>query len=111
MARADFSVSGVVGAAGTAVLTFRPYGRRTNVVDQVSHSGALKGATSVGASALAILYKNGRFISRTIATGGTIDGPPPVTVQGADVLTLEYTGAVVGAAVEATFFFDDGQPG
>lgn len=110
MAITEETVSGVIAANGTAVLRWAPYHRQTFILQQVSHSGQLKNSVSVGASCLAILYKNGRFISRTIATGGTIDGEPFIKVMGNDVVTLEYTGGVVGAGVEATFFYDDGNP-
>lgn len=111
MARAEETISGTVGASGTVSLTFGPpIGRRTYTVDQISHSGQIFGATSVGSLATANLFKNGAFVARTVPIGGTIDGPPPITMRGSDRITLTYRNAVVGAAVEMTVFYDDGVP-
>lgn len=109
MARTDQTVSGTIGADGTKNLDFRTYGRDTYTVTQVSHNGTIAGATGVGASATASLFKNGHLVSRTVAQGGAIAGEPPVTLRGNDFLRLRYTAAVVGAAVEMTVFYDDGK--
>lgn len=110
MAIFDDPVSGVIKADGTGTLTWQPIGQ-VKELQQVSHTGSVPGGISVGASATCILYKNGRFITRTIASGGTIDGLPYIPARTGDTFTLKYVGATVGAAIEATFIYDNGLPG
>ena len=115
----DEVVSSTIVAGGTGVLRWKPIGRYTYVVRQVSHTGTITGATAVGSSATAVLRKakiggafgRGQFISRTVAQGGVVAGEPPVEIQGGvEELRLEYSAATVGAAIEMTVFYDNPNP-
>jgi hypothetical protein len=97
------SLNGVISAAGTLTLTFRATSRQNWIVSQVSINAPL-----VGGGAMAAVYRDGAFITPLVPTGDAAAGDPPVPVRYGHVLTVGWTGAVVGAAAEASIIFDDG---
>jgi hypothetical protein len=105
MAQADLILSAVVAANGEATLSVRPYGRATWIIQQVGIE-----ATGIGSGALGMIRKNGSPITPFVAAGDAPAGEPYVTLRGNDTLTIEWTGATVGAGVKATVLYDDGQP-
>lgn len=111
MTQQDEIIAGVCDANGDGALRFRTIGRAEYAVRQVSHNGTISGATAVGASAVAGLYKNGHLIAPTVAQGGVISGEPPVMIRGQDVMELRYSAANAGAGIEMMVIYDDGLPG
>lgn len=103
MAQADLPLSGTVAANGTVTLSLRPYGRATWTVQQVGIE-----ADSVGAAAIGMIRKNGSPITPFVAAGDAPAGEPYITLRRNDEMTIEWTGAVAGAQVKATVFYDDG---
>jgi len=104
MTQTDQALSGTVAANGTARLTLRPYGRTTWIIQQIAVE-----APGIGASAgLGMIRKNGSPVTPFVAAGDAPAGEPYITLRGSDVLTIEWTGATVGASVKATVFYDDG---
>lgn len=99
------SLSGLVAANGTAVISFSPSGVYPYSVDQVStdYPAAPSGCTSA-------LKRNGSQVTVLIATGDVADGAPAVILNPGDVMTVEWSGAKSGDVVKALVMFDDGGP-
>lgn len=99
----DQARSGVIGAAGTATLTFQPTGGQNWVVSQVSIS-----APTVGASATCVVNRDGYLITPMVPQGDAAAGDPPIVVRNGQRLTVVWGAAVVGAGVQALVIYDDG---
>lgn len=97
------ALSATVNGAGNAFIPVRPNGIYTWAVDQVSteYPTAPTGAVSA-------LRRNGALVTYLIATGDVADGSPPILLSSADVMTVEWSGAVPGAIVKALVMYDDG---
>lgn len=98
----DYPQSAIVAADGTASITWAP--RVSSVawlVSQVSVS------LSTG-SGNAFLFRNGYFLTGTVAGGSdSADGSPPTVITADDNLTLSWTGAVPGAIAKGTIFYEE----
>jgi len=93
---ADSSYSGTVPTGGALTITIRAMSRQTWVMQQVSVAMDTTGVASAG-SAVCVLKKNGVLVSPLVATADAASGDPPVVIRGSDKMTVEWTGAPVGA--------------
>lgn len=109
MARTDHQTTGVVKADGTLTLSASPTSRQNWSVDSISIN-----APNVGGVAVGRIYRGrsgselSQFVSFFIATSDTVEGVP-VQVPNGYAISAHWTGAVVGATAEVTFWYDDGE--
>jgi hypothetical protein len=103
MARADDQMSGTIAANGTGQLVHTCTGRQNQSVDSVSIN-----APGVGGAAVGKIFRNSQFICFFIATADTPEGVP-VPLSPGQKLIIQWTGAVVGANIDATVWYDDGE--
>lgn len=97
-----FTTSGLVNAAGALTLEFRPRGNDLVRATQVT------GEMALGSGSICSLRRNGALISALVPTGGAAGGDPPVWLWPGDVLTVEWSGAPVGATGKMVVIYDLG---
>ena len=104
MGYGEASYDGAVTAAGTLAVTFGP-GARTRhwTVSQVSVE-----MPTAPLGCACDLRKSGRLVTPLVATGDVAGGDPPVVLQGADTLTVTWTGATPGDIGHVFVIYDDG---
>lgn len=94
------TLAGTVPASGVLVLSFTPRGNQVYRVTQV-------GAEMAGAGgAIGVIRRNGAIVTPFVPSGGAAGGDPPIWLWPGDTLTVEWTGAPVGAVGKATIFYD-----
>lgn len=103
MAANEIPITGVVPASGSIALTIQPRARQTWVVSQVGIR-----APNVGGGAVGNITKNGRIVTPFVPTGDAPADEPAIPLHPGDRMSAEWTGATVGAAVEAVFYYEDG---
>ncbi|HWB38557.1 MAG TPA: hypothetical protein VHA75_21265 [Rugosimonospora sp.] len=96
--------SGTADAGGNLILAFRVVGQLPWTVSQVS----IEMDTIAGGTLGAVRF-NGFLVSPFVPGADAVGGDPPVTLQpGGDELTVEWTGAPVGAVGTALLIYDPG---
>lgn len=99
---ANLPYSVVVGASGNGTISVQT-GRQVEwVISQVSIE-----MTSVNSGTLCALRKNGSLVTPMVAAGDAATDSPPITLWPTDVMTIEWTGAPVGAVGKALIFYDE----
>jgi hypothetical protein len=98
---ATATLTGVVGAGGTATITIQTRSVRSRRVTQVTIElpTAPSGATCA-------LRKNGYLVTPLIATGDTAAGDPPVILRQEDNLTVEWTGCTPNTVGKTLIFYE-----
>lgn len=99
----DRHASAVVGSAGTAVVTIRTKGSVAWVVTQVSVE-----MEDAPGEATCALRKDGFLVSLLVASGDAAGGDPPIELQPADELTVEWANATPGAVGKVLVFYELG---
>jgi hypothetical protein len=59
-------------------------------------------------TAVCKIRRNGSLVTPIVASGGAAAGDPPIWLWPGDVMTVEWTGAPVGAVGKVTVFYDLG---
>jgi hypothetical protein len=95
-----YVTAGTVPASGFLALSFTPRGSQLHRVTQVAAEMAGAGA------AAGVIRRNGAIVTPFVPTGGAAGGDPPIWLWPGDLLTVEWTGAPVGAVGKATVFYD-----
>lgn len=104
MSRTTMTLSGVIAADGTGQLVFSPTGRQNWVVSQASTS-----CPGAGFAAACEIRNNGEFVCNVHPRKGTAAGLPYVDVRLGTKFTVNWAGAIPGAATQATIMYDDGE--
>ncbi len=95
--------SATVAAGGTATVRIVTGSRRrvwTVYQVTVEMSTAPIGATCS-------IRKNGSLVSPAIPTGDPVGGDPPVTLEGTDVMTVEWAGCTPGDVGRVLVIYDE----
>lgn len=103
MAGADQTGSAVVGANGTATVSFRPTRGQNWSVQQVSVS-----APTVGGNALCNIYRDTTFVAAVNPSRGVAAGEPFIPCRNGSTFYIRWTNATVGAPCEVLIIYDDG---
>lgn len=105
MAVAERRATGTIAASGVGELVFRTDNRLPAIVQQVGIE-----APNVGGGAVGNIYKNSNLITPFVASGDAPAGEPFIRIGVGDVMRVRWTSATPGAAIAATFIYDDGAP-
>jgi hypothetical protein len=94
------TLSAITAATGICRVAYNPRGANTYEFNQIS-------AEMAGASAATCaIRRNGALVCPIVATGDAAGGDPPVWIWPGDELTVEWTGAPVGAVGKVTAFYN-----
>jgi hypothetical protein len=104
VALATLTLNSTIAANGTGRIRFRPTNRQDWRVDQVSVK-----ATTVGGSASCEAQIDGAFITILVAQADTAAGDPPIMCRNGHNFDVLWSNGTVGAPLEATIFYDDGE--
>lgn len=98
---ATATLTGKVGAGGTATITVQTRAVRAWRISQVTIElpTAPSGATCA-------LRKNGYLVTPMIATGDSAAGDPPVILRQEDTLTIEWAGCTPNTVGKALIFYE-----
>jgi hypothetical protein len=94
-----------VAATGRATATLTNYGPYTYSVQQVGIE-----MPNAGGSAIGVIRKGGAIITPFAPVLDAPAGEPFINLYPNESMTVEWSGATVGATGTATFIFDDGTP-
>lgn len=103
MSFADAPYTGLIAANGSGQLVHTCTGRQRQSVQSVSIN-----APGVGGAAVGKIFRGSQFVCFFIATADTPEGVP-VPLRPGEKLIIQWTGAVVGATIDATVWYDDGE--
>jgi len=103
MAYADFPQAGTVDANGNLTLSWRPQGRQTWTVQQISIN-----MPNAPAGATCKVTKNGSLISPLVPNGDVASGPPAVVQRPPDTLAVVWANCTPGDLGSVFVILDDG---
>ena len=108
MARDDQTLTGVANAAGRVELVYTPFAGQSWDVMSFSCNGNIDGAIGVGGTAVGKLFRDSVFVSFFIAAADTVEGVSIPLGNGRKFRAV-WTGCAVGATVQGTIWFTNGQ--
>jgi hypothetical protein len=106
MAAGEKPFTPIVGADGKATVTIKV----DNGLDRWTVTQVSLELPAAPSGATCYVRKNGYPISPAVPTGDTVAGDPPVILDPADKLTVEWAGCTPGIAGKVLVFYDDGRP-
>ena len=104
MADTDQTLTGTTDANGNCTLTFIPKNRQNWRVDQCSGY-----APDVGGSAQCVIYRDYVFVCEVVPQAFATE-PPSINVRNGSKFRVVWSSCLPNKSVQATIFYDDGNP-